>query len=224
MQSLILPYETLIRHNDAGQFAGAHQQCQQVFIDEGGNVITRRLLDPVPFGSDPSFPASTLLGQITESAIANATAATAAAAAAAELRVAALAERDAALVDRDAAIAARDAAISERDAALAEKAFAAACADEVIAELQARINELTAVPERPAGKWWQNSAAFLQEFTPEETLAISRSDVPLTSKLLMTLLAWPGEIWAADERIQDGLQALVATEVLTEARRQAILT
>lgn len=210
MTRLILPYETLIRHDDAGQFAGAHQQCQEVFIDENGNVITRRLLDPFPFGSDPSFPASSLLGQTAESAIASATAATAAAAAA--------------VAARDTAIIERNEALSARDAALAEKAFAAACADEVIAELQAQIAALTAVPERPAGKWWKDAAAFLEEFTPEETLAINRSDVPLISKLLMMLLAWRGEIWAADQRIQDGLQALVATEVLTEVRRQAILT
>jgi hypothetical protein len=206
MTRLIIPYETLIRYDASGQFLGAHQQMREVFLDANGDLLTERLLPAVPFGSDPAFPASSLLGQTAESAIASATAATAEAAAAAAVR-------DAAIIERNEAIAARDAAIAEK-----------AAAEEAIAQLQAQIAALTTVPERPAGKWWENAAAFLGEFTPEETLAISRSDVPLISKLLMTLLAWPGEIWAADQRIQDGLQALVATEVLTEARRQAILT
>lgn len=214
---LKIPYEALFRWDNDGVFRGAHHQFREVVVRADNTVVSEKLLPATPWGSDPDFTAPDLINLVLNDALAD-NSLRAAAQSAAEV------VRDAALAERDAAIAERDAAIAERDAALAEKAFAAACADEVIADLQARINELTAVPERPEGKWWKNSAAFLEEFTPEETLAISRSDVPLISKLLMTLLAWPGEIWAADERIQDGLQALVATEVLTEARRQAILT
>lgn len=210
MTAIKIPYQTLIQHDDDGVVRGAHHQFREVIQDETGVRLAERLLPAIPFGSDPSFPVSTLLGQVTHDAL--------------SLAEARAMDLSAAENLRNHALDARDAALAERDAAVAEKAFAAACADEVIAQLQAQIAALTAVPERPAGKWWEDAVAFLAEFTPEETLAIARSDVPLISKLLMTLLAWRGEIWAADQRIQDGLQALVATEVLTEARRQAILT
>jgi multidrug efflux pump subunit AcrA (membrane-fusion protein) len=221
---LKIPYEGLFRWDNNGVFRGAHHQFREVVVKADNTVVSEKLLPATPWGTDPDFPVPDLISLVLNDALAENSLRAAGQSAAELVRDAAIAERDAAIAERDAALAERDAALAERAAALAERAAAAASADEAIAELQARINELTAVPERPEGKWWKYSAAFLEEFTPEETLAISRSDVPLISKLLMMLLAWPGEIWAADERIQDGLQALVSLDVLTEARRQAILT
>jgi len=216
MTVIKIPYQTLIQHDDNGVVRGAHHQFRRVILNEVGVRVAESLLPAVPFGTDPDFPASTLLGQATEDALALA-----------ELRAAAVASaeqtRDEAVAARDEAVAARDAALSQRDAAVAEKAAAVAAAEEAIADLQAQISALTAQPERPPGKWWKNSAKFLQEFTAEELLAIHTSQVPLVVQLLMTLLAWTDEVWSSDQRIIMGLQALVSLGVLTPERRAAIL-
>jgi len=36
--------------------------------------------------------------------------------------------------------------------------------------------------------------------------------------LTMILLAWPGEVWATDPRIVQGMAALVAEGILTQSR------
>jgi hypothetical protein len=223
MTVIKIPYQTLIQHDDNGVVRGAHHQFRRVILNEVGVRVAESLLPAVPFGTDPDFPASTLLGQATEDALALAELRAAAVASAEQTRDEAVAARDEAVAARDEAVAARDAALSQRDAAVAEKAAAVAAAEEAIADLQAQISALTAQPERPPGKWWKNSAKFLQEFTAEELLAIHTSQVPLVVQLLMTLLAWTDEVWSSDQRIIMGLQALVSLGVLTPERRAAIL-
>jgi hypothetical protein len=175
------PYEILIRFGAAGSFAGAHIQFREVVLDKGENIIAERLLPAVPFGSDPAFPTTEILGELLEDALAQAT-----------------------LLGP---------AIASRDAALAQ-----------VATLQFQIDELTAEPERPEGKWWPNAAAFLAEFNENELFAIHTSQVPLIVQLAMTLLAWTGEVWAADQRIALGLGALVSTQILSAERRSEILS
>lgn len=209
---LKIPYQTLIQHGDNGAVRGAHHQFREVIQTTEGQLVAERLLPAVPFGSDPDFPPSTLIGQVASEALALA-----------EVRAATAV---AAEQNRDAAVSARDAAIAERDAAIAEKAAAVAQVETLTAQisaLNAEISALTAQPERPPGKWWPHAAAFLEEFTQEELLAVHSNQVPLVIQLLMTLLAWNGEVWSSDSRIAMGLQALVSLGVLTPERRAAIL-
>jgi hypothetical protein len=209
MTILKIPYEILIRYSPSGEYQGAHQIFREVILDENGVLIAERLLPATPFGSDPDFPPSVLLGMVTSDALTEA-----------NLKAAAL---SAAELVRDAAVVKRDAAIAERDAAIAEKAAAVAAAEDAIAQLQSQISALTAQPERPPGKWWKNSSKFLEEFTADELLSIHTSQVPLVVQLLMTLLAWTDEVWSSDQRIIMGLQALVSLKVLTPERSAAIL-
>jgi hypothetical protein len=209
MTAIKIPYQTLIQHDDNGVVRGAHHQFREVIQDATGVRLAERLLPAIPFGSDPDFPASTLLGQATEDALAWAEVSAAAVAAAEQAR--------------DEAVAERDAAVALLEAAVSEKAAAAAAAEESIAQLQSQISALTAQPERPPGKWWKNSSKFLEEFTADELLSIHTSQVPLVVQLLMTLLAWTDEVWSSDQRIIMGLQALVSTGILTTERRAEIL-
>lgn len=196
-------YEVLVRYNNAGEYQGAHVQFREVVLDGEGVMVSERLLPPVPFGSDPDFPASTLLGQITSDALSEASVQAAAAAAATDAKEAA----EAALVSAQA------------DLLAAQQEAAAAAA--TIAQLQAALNP--PAPSRPEGKWWTNAVAFLSEFTATELQAIHTSPVPDITKLLLTLLAWPGEVWSADQRIALGLQALVSTGIISPERRTEIL-
>jgi hypothetical protein len=72
-------------------------------------------------------------------------------------------------------------------------------------------------------KVWPNSQAFLTEFTFPEMAAISLSADPTIAALRLLLSAWAGEVYSDDERVQTGLDALVATGILTEQRRAEIL-
>lgn len=195
---LKIPYEGLLRWDENGVFRGAHHQFREVILTADNTVISEKLLPAVPWGSDPDFPAPSLISLALNDALAESS-----------LRAAA---QSAAELAKDAAVSERDAAIAERDAALAQ-----------IETLTAQISALTAQPPRPPGKWWPHAAAFLEEFTPDELFAVHTSQVPLVVQLLMTLLAWTGEVWSADSRISMGLQALVSLQILTPERRAAIL-
>ena len=70
---------------------------------------------------------------------------------------------------------------------------------------------------------WPGSAAFLADFMPEEALALRNSQNPVIAHLTMILLAWPGEVWATDPRIVQGMAALVAEGILTQARHDQML-
>lgn len=191
-------HEVLIRYSLSGQFQGAHHQFLERGVDDQGGVLFERLLPASPFGSDPDFPASALLGQVTSDALAAAGVNAAAA---------------------DALQTARQ----ELETARQEAAQAAA----TIAQLQEALNTATnppPPPPRPPGKWWATSVSFLSEFTAAELQAVHTCQVPEITRLLLILLTWPSEVWAADSRIIDGMAALVTVGILTDERKNQILS
>lgn len=74
-----------------------------------------------------------------------------------------------------------------------------------------------------ARKVWPNAHAFWESFIPAEQLAILNSQVTEIRLLDRALVLWQGELWSDHARVQQGLGALVATGILTEARRDEIL-
>ncbi len=78
-------------------------------------------------------------------------------------------------------------------------------------------------PLPPAFRRWSGAAEFLSEFTPQEAIALRDSTNPVIARLTMILLAWPGEVWATDQRIVQGMAALVADGILTQARHDQML-
>ena len=57
----------------------------------------------------------------------------------------------------------------------------------------------------------------------QKPLALRNSQNPVIAHLTMILLAWPGEVWATDPRIVQGMAALVAEGILTQARHDQML-
>lgn len=203
-----IPYEILIRFSPTGELQAAQQQFCAVYTDDAGQEITRKLLPASPFGSDPDFPATSFLGATLEAALASSA-----------LQQQATAALE---VAQEELRRAQDALSAAQEAAQQEAATAAS----TIAQLQSSLDAATNLPEptRPPGKWWKNAVAFLSEFTAAELQATNTSTVPDITKLLFTLLAWPGEVWAADERIVAGLGALESIGILTPERKAQILT
>jgi hypothetical protein len=74
-----------------------------------------------------------------------------------------------------------------------------------------------------ARKIWQDSAHFLESFTLAETAAISVSTDATIAALRLILATWGNEIWSDDARIVAGLDALVAAQIITTQRREAII-
>lgn len=74
-----------------------------------------------------------------------------------------------------------------------------------------------------ARKVWPNSSLFLQSFTFPEMAGISLSTDPTIAALRLLLTAWAGEVWSDDPRIQMGMQALVASGIINQARADDIL-
>ncbi|CAB4162513.1 hypothetical protein UFOVP783_55 [uncultured Caudovirales phage] len=207
MRSSKLPYEILIRYNNSGKYQGAHTQFREVFLDDAGELISERLLPAVPFGLDPDFPSSDLLGKIASDALASASSM------ATEVRVAKEQQSAAENIAKEAQ--------TERDSARLEAQTAAA----TITQLRDALNTLQhpPAPTRPPGKWWAHAVELLSEFSSAELQTIHTCAIPDVTKLLLTLLAWPGEIWSADQRIVDGLTALEVLGILTPERRAEIL-
>jgi hypothetical protein len=74
-----------------------------------------------------------------------------------------------------------------------------------------------------ARKVWSNSASFWAEFTNAEKLDIIASTTNGIILLREELRLWIGEVWSDDSRVQDGLNGLVSTNILTEERKTQIL-
>ena len=203
-----IPYEILIRFGPTGTLQAAQQQFVAVYTDEEGQEITRKLLPAAPFGADPAFPATSLLGTTLEAALASGA-----------LQQQATVALEAAQEELRSA----QGALAEAKSAAQQAAEAAAA---TIAQLQASLDAALNPPEptRPPGKWWKHAVELLSEFTATELQAVHTSPIPDMTKLLLTLLAWPGEVWAADERIVSGLGALEALGILTPERKTQILT
>ena len=75
-----------------------------------------------------------------------------------------------------------------------------------------------------ARKVWPTSADYLIEFTFQEMAAISLSQDFTIAALRLLMASWAGEVWSDDQRVQTGLQALVATGIITQERADEILT
>jgi len=74
-----------------------------------------------------------------------------------------------------------------------------------------------------ARKTWPNAAAFLGEFSLPELAAISLSTDPTIAALRLLLASWAADVWSDDARIQMGLEKLVETGIINEARKAVIL-
>ena len=75
-----------------------------------------------------------------------------------------------------------------------------------------------------ARKVWENSAAFLAEFSVSETEAIATSTHPTVKRLTLRLSTWAGRVFSDDPHVSGGLSLLVAVGILTTERRTEILT
>lgn len=75
-----------------------------------------------------------------------------------------------------------------------------------------------------ARKIWPSVADFWAEFSDAEKLAIASSTIPGIRLLHEELRMWRGEVWSDDPKVQQGLSGLVAVGILTESRKNKILT
>jgi hypothetical protein len=76
-------------------------------------------------------------------------------------------------------------------------------------------------PAPPAPRW--SAEDFIERLTMEEQLAILGSDDPMV-RLFTAKLYAAGVVVADDQRTQQGMAYLVSKGLLTEERRQAILS
>jgi hypothetical protein len=73
-------------------------------------------------------------------------------------------------------------------------------------------------------KVWEHSAAFLSEFSVNETEAIANSTHPTVRRLLLRLSTWAGRVFSDDPHVSGGLDLLEAVGILTTPRKLEILT
>ena len=85
-------------------------------------------------------------------------------------------------------------------------------------ELEQIDADLTAKLE--SRKVWDTAFHFLGEFTQSELIAASK--IPDLSGMLLLLSTWVGEVWSDDDRITEGLNAMVFFGVLTTERKKEI--
>lgn len=70
---------------------------------------------------------------------------------------------------------------------------------------------------------WESAGDFWAEFTPSEQASISVSTVPDIAALRSFVYMWRGEVWSDSPRVQGGITALIAANLLTAERAQEIL-
>lgn len=73
-------------------------------------------------------------------------------------------------------------------------------------------------------KRWPDVEHFLAEFTPQEMAAISLSADPTVAYLRFLLSGWRSEVHSDDPRVIQGLTALVNLAIISENRKNEILT
>lgn len=78
------------------------------------------------------------------------------------------------------------------------------------------------MPPRP--KVWMNAQAFMAAFTMEEKAAVALSSDPIIAALRLELSTWLSTVHVDDERVQLGLNRLVELEILTNDRKNAIIS
>jgi hypothetical protein len=76
----------------------------------------------------------------------------------------------------------------------------------------------------PVRRVWESAGDFWAEFTPQEQASISVSAVPDIAALRSFVYMWRGEVWSDSPRVQGGITALIAANLLTTQRAQAILS
>lgn len=71
---------------------------------------------------------------------------------------------------------------------------------------------------------WPNVQSFMAEFLPSETHAIANSTIPevITSRFLLS--TWLGHVVSNDPLITQGLDILLHVGIITNERRQQIIT
>lgn len=72
-------------------------------------------------------------------------------------------------------------------------------------------------------KRWSDTEHFLAEFTLEEMAGIGLSRDPTVAALYVLLSGWRSAVHSDDPRVQQGLDALVAVGILSDARKAKIL-
>jgi hypothetical protein len=75
-----------------------------------------------------------------------------------------------------------------------------------------------------ARKTWPTAAAFLDEFSMPELAEISLSTDPTTAALRLLILSWGGDVWSDDPRISAGLDQLVSVGIISQSRREEIVS
>lgn len=81
------------------------------------------------------------------------------------------------------------------------------------------------VQARPAqSKLWMNAQEFMQAFTMQEKAAVALSSDPIIAALRLELSTWLSTVHVDDERVQLGLNRLVELEILTNDRKNAIIS
>lgn len=78
--------------------------------------------------------------------------------------------------------------------------------------------------EPQPAKTWDNVQGFMGEFTMQEKAQIALSMEPTIAALRLELTTWLSEVRADDPRVQTGLTKLVELGILTETRKEQILT
>lgn len=73
-------------------------------------------------------------------------------------------------------------------------------------------------------KIWRDGEHFLDSFTLQEQAAISLSTEPIVAALRLKLCARKAAIWSDDELTILGVNALIATGIITQERANEILT
>jgi hypothetical protein len=76
----------------------------------------------------------------------------------------------------------------------------------------------------PESKIWTNAQAFMSAFTMEEKAAVALSSDPIIAALRLELSTWLSPVHVNDERVQLGLNRLVELEILTNDRKNAIIS
>lgn len=76
----------------------------------------------------------------------------------------------------------------------------------------------------PVRRVWETAGDFWAEFTHAEQASISVSAVSDIAALRSFVYMWRGEVWSDSPRVQGGISALIAANLLTDERAQAILS
>ena len=80
------------------------------------------------------------------------------------------------------------------------------------------------IQDKPTYKIWANAQAFMAEFTDEETFGIANSTDSTVAALRLEISTWFSQVYSNDPRVIAGLDKLVELDIITEARKEEIIT